>query len=160
MIITGRFIVRSHAPIPGAVIGRTTVSLELIDKVRHGEILPEISRGNYFTHNWLRPEGREWSRCGLMGRRNLYLEHGPLRFNFLDLVKVSAAATRADLASSLPIGWRLEVRIPKRPGSALSGTSTVDLARPLFSVEEDAIAIGEFFEALADSDLPHVFFFE
>ena len=55
---------------------------------------------------------------------------------------------------------RRQVGIPERPGAALPGSGGIDRAVARFAVEKDAIAIGEFAQALANADGAHVFVLE
>lgn len=75
-------------------------------------------------------------------------------------MQLSLPAAGADFAGLLPVFGSLQVGIPEGPGSTLAWPCIVDLALARLVVEEDAIAIGVFFETFPPTFHPHVFSFE
>ncbi len=78
----------------------------------------------------------------------------------VQLVKRSGAAAWASFAGCGPRFGRPQIRVPKRPRSALPRSVFVHLALSRLVVEKDTIAIWEFDKAFANSDTPHVVLFE
>jgi hypothetical protein len=90
----------------------------------------------------------------------LHLHHGPLRLDLIKLVKLALAAARANAARMFPVGRRLEIRVPEWPSAALPRPGTIDGAFSQLVVEEDAVAVGEFLEALPGTYAANILVFE
>lgn len=68
-------------------------------------------------------------------------------------VQTSFATPRTEVARRLPILGRLEIRIPKWPGSTLAGTHGIEIAASMLRIKEDAVTGTVLFQALAKADL-------
>ena len=75
-------------------------------------------------------------------------------------MKLTAAATRTNAASVFPILRCFQIGVPERPSTALPWPGTIDAALPCLTVEEYAVAVGKFLEALPGSDAANVLVFE
>ena len=72
-------------------------------------------------------------------------------------MELALATSRANLASLGPSFRRAEIGLPKGPGPALARPCGVDLAFARLAIEENAVSIVVFDEALADphrTDIP------
>ena len=86
------------------------------------------------------------------GRRRLDAHGVHLHEDFSEGDATAAIAAGATLADLFPVGGRGEIRGPEGPGAALPGAAFVDAALASLIVEEHAIAVGVFDQALADAD--------
>ena len=92
--------------------------------------------------------------------RPLDLHDRDLVQDLFDRVQLAFATSRANFTGSLPILFRLEIGIPKRPSSALPRTRLVDRTLAPSTVKEHAIAVGVLDQALANADVADVLFLE
>ena len=90
----------------------------------------------------------------------LELKHFALQLNLFQGNELAFAAARADFAGLPPCFFVTKIRVPKRPGFALPGASAVNRAFASFTIEEHAIAVGEFDQRFANAHLSNVLLFE